>query len=392
MPISIDNNWISNNIHYFINKNVVIITGAGISVPSGIPDFRSKTGIFRDIKDKYKIKGENLFSYKFSLDESTRQIYLEYIHELKTIVDRSKPTDTHRFFKWYVKKSNKLRVYTQNIDGLEEKGGLDKDKLVYLHGNLKNLKCLYCGFTTEFTDKLHKNFKSNLECMKCSETSNGRLKRIKRYLHTNIVHYHQDHPESDFISECIEFDSDCNLFIVVGTSMSVFGVRNMIKYFTKLKSNRNNCILVNLDKCGSEMTKRFDYFYKGTADAFFNSVKSSIEDYELDISIQDISIHEEDASKQDIIQEIPSNKDENLILSKDKNLILSKDKNLILSKDKNLILSKDKNLILSKDKNLILSKDKNLILSKDENLFKKMKRHSLTKDEIVNNFLRLFEE
>lgn len=288
--IYISKDWIQSKAQSFINKKVVIITGAGISVSSGIPDFRSKTGIFKDIRKKYKIKGEDLFSYKFGLDHCTRNVYLDYIYGLKTLIDSCKPSLTHDFFNWFTQFSN-LRVYTQNIDGLEEVAGLKEENLVYLHGNLKYLKCLYCGSNEDFDDPIL--IKKSLQCKKCAKSPNERLKKIPRYLHTNIIHYHQDHPDSDFISSCIKEDSSCDVVIVVGTSLNVFGVQNMVKYFSKICDLR---IFVNLEDCKSNYKKYFTHSYKGTSDEFFVSLKKEIEEYDLDVSLQDISIHEENES------------------------------------------------------------------------------------------------
>lgn len=294
--IKIESSWIQSNIHKFINKNVVIITGAGISVKAGIPDFRSKTGIFSDIYKKFKIKGEDLFTYKFGLNDSTRHIYINYIYNLKKLIDNAKPTFTHNFFKWYQNKCNKLRVYTQNIDGLEEKGGF-KDSLVYLHGNLKYLKCIRCGSLEEFNDvKIEKNKHLNLEffekkdnfgnCKKC-EISIKRHNSIQTFLHTTIVHYYQDHPNSDFISKCIRDDSFADLCIVVGTSLNVFGVRNMIKYFYKMKCE---CFFVNIEDCRNDMKKYFKYLFKGSSDEFFSKIKEYSNIDHCNLSFSDISI------------------------------------------------------------------------------------------------------
>lgn len=314
----ISNEWILENAHVFSQKKVVIIAGAGISVSSGIPDFRSKTGLFQDIKNKYKIKGEELFSYKFGIESRTRKIYLEYICNLKRLINNSNPSYTHKFFKWYAQITS-LRVYTQNIDSLEEKGGLTKDNLVYLHGNLKYLRCLYCGSQSEFNNPT--DILNSPKCTICAKSQNERLKNIPKYLHTNIIHYHQDHPDSDLISKCIRKDSNLDLLIVVGTSLNVFGVKNMVKYFSKFCKNR---IFVSLSNCSSSMKKYFTHFYKGTSDDFFRHVKKSVENYDLDISLQDISIHEENIEKKvlDTESRKPTKKN---ILKKMKRLSLTKE-------------------------------------------------------------------
>ena len=209
----------------FINKNVVIITGAGISVKAGIPDFRSKTGIFSDIYKKFKIKGEDLFTYKFGLNDSTRHIYINYIYNLKKLIDNAKPTFTHNFFKWYQNKCNKLRVYTQNIDGLEEKGGF-KDSLVYLHGNLKYLKCIRCGSLEEFNDvKIEKNKHLNLEFFE----------------------------KKDNFGNCKKCE-------------------------------------ISIEDCRNDMKKYFKYLFKGSSDEFFSKIKEYSNIDHCNLSFSDISI------------------------------------------------------------------------------------------------------
>jgi NAD-dependent SIR2 family protein deacetylase len=55
------------------------------------------------------------------------------------------PSPCHNFLAWLNKKSKLLRVYTQNIDGLEEQAGVEKAKVVYAHGSLLNATCMKCG-------------------------------------------------------------------------------------------------------------------------------------------------------------------------------------------------------------------------------------------------------
>jgi len=66
---TIDINFIRDNKQLFIHKKCVFIVGAGISVESGIPDFRSPTGIFASLKEQFKVIGRDLFTYNFGLRE-----------------------------------------------------------------------------------------------------------------------------------------------------------------------------------------------------------------------------------------------------------------------------------------------------------------------------------
>ncbi|EJW02543.1 hypothetical protein EDEG_03055 [Edhazardia aedis USNM 41457] len=65
----IDKDFIQNNITIFRRKHVIFVVGAGISVNSGIPDFRSKNGIFAEIRKNLNVKGQDLFSFHFSRDQ-----------------------------------------------------------------------------------------------------------------------------------------------------------------------------------------------------------------------------------------------------------------------------------------------------------------------------------
>ncbi|PWA03263.1 hypothetical protein BB558_000578 [Smittium angustum] len=110
------------------SKRVVVITGAGISVASGIADFRSKDGIFSRIRTRYPgefSSGKELFdaSLAFSSTKKTA-IFHEFMNELQNECANSKPTATHKLIAKLQDRQTLLRCYTQNIDGLESKSGL----------------------------------------------------------------------------------------------------------------------------------------------------------------------------------------------------------------------------------------------------------------------------
>ncbi|KAF9751307.1 NAD-dependent histone deacetylase HST3, partial [Nosema granulosis] len=307
-----DNIWIQENIKKFYKRKVVFITGAGISVSSGIPDFRSKNGIFEEIKSKYKVNGVDLFSYRFSIDPKTRSIYLEYISKLKKLVDSSKPSFSHFFFKYFSTRSKKFRVYSQNIDSLEEKAGLfysedSETKLVYLHGDLKYLRCINCGNKEDYIGSgggstTNTEFKE-IFCRSCSTP------RKNIPLHTNIIHYYQDHPYSDLISKCIQKDTGCNLLVVVGTRLDVFGVKNMVRYFRKTSRNLL-AIFVNPEPPKKEIEYLFDFHYPGKSDDFFLVVLRNIEEYKMLRRIKRLSIfnEEDEKAKEEIEKQLVEDK------------------------------------------------------------------------------------
>ncbi|TBU20021.1 Sir2-like telomeric silencing protein [Hamiltosporidium tvaerminnensis] len=287
----IDCKWVRENYKIFNNKRVVIITGAGISVNSGIPDFRSKNGIFNEIKQSLKVQGSDLFTYRYSIQPETRPKYLKFIYKLKELTDESKPTETHNFFVKYKNFSKKMHIYTQNIDGLEEKAGLIFSKesknteIIYLHGNMKFLKCSYCGYQIPFTKTENLKFKisEEIECINCLEREKKRKENHQRstpigVMNTTIIHYYQSHPESSFISEMVSKDTDLNLFIVMGTSLQIYGIKKIVKYFGF--SNRNNkgvSIYVNKEEPRSEFKDVFDFQWKGDCDEFCKEILNLLE-------------------------------------------------------------------------------------------------------------------
>ncbi|SAM85287.1 related to HST4-member of the Sir2p family of NAD(+)-dependent histone deacetylases [Ustilago bromivora] len=111
-------------------RRIAVICGAGISVssPANIPDFRSAHGLFKKLKEKHPTaglsSGKDLFDARLFSSESTSALFYSMVAELKRLADQAEPTIFHRFLKRLDDQGRLQRVYTQNIDGLEEKAGL----------------------------------------------------------------------------------------------------------------------------------------------------------------------------------------------------------------------------------------------------------------------------
>lgn len=106
-------------------KNIVILSGAGVSTGAGIPDYRSPNGIFNQMGLS---NPEEFFS------RSNPQVK-EALKQFHSIISKAEPTPSHKFAKWLNDHGVLRRVYTQNIDGLYQKTGLPKKKIVEFHGN-----------------------------------------------------------------------------------------------------------------------------------------------------------------------------------------------------------------------------------------------------------------
>src|SRR5262249_55665634 len=105
----------------------VVIAGAGISVSSGIPDFRSPDGLFAQLKRRYPkslVSGRDLFDAQLFRDPARTSLFYSFIGHFKSICTEATITPTHTFLKRLHDDGNLFRVYTQNTAPLERRAGL----------------------------------------------------------------------------------------------------------------------------------------------------------------------------------------------------------------------------------------------------------------------------
>ncbi len=193
------------------SRNIVVFTGAGISVPSGIPDFRSADGIYNQ-KTKFKASPEDIISHTFFVN-NTEDFYSFY--KDKMCYPKAEPNAAHKYFADLEKKGKNVIVVTQNIDGLHQKAG---SSIVYeLHGTIHQNFCMRCGrmFGLDYV----MNAKGVPHCDKCG----GIVK-------PNVVLYEEGLDE-DTISRSINAIMTCDTLIIIGTSLRVYPAAGFIRYF-----------------------------------------------------------------------------------------------------------------------------------------------------------------
>ncbi|XP_072826806.1 NAD-dependent protein deacetylase sirtuin-3, mitochondrial isoform X1 [Vicugna pacos] len=122
-------------------RRVVAMVGAGISTPSGIPDFRSPgTGYYSRLQ-QYKVPyPEAIFELAFFFQDP--KPFFTFAKELYP--GNYRPNATHYFLRLLHEKGLLLRLYTQNIDGLERASGIPASKLVEAHGSFASATCTVC--------------------------------------------------------------------------------------------------------------------------------------------------------------------------------------------------------------------------------------------------------
>ncbi|KAM6943483.1 NAD-dependent protein deacetylase sirtuin-3, mitochondrial [Xenentodon cancila] len=182
------------------------MAGAGISTPSGIPDFRSPgSGLY-----------DNLQQYKLPYAEAIFDIH--YFHRNPTpffalakelYPGNYQPNRTHYFVRLLHQKKQLLRMYTQNIDGLERLAGIPPDMLVEAHGTFATATCTSC---------LRKYDGEDLRAAVMSRTV-PKCPTCKGVVKPDIVFFGEELPRH-FLKYLTDFPL-ADLLIVMGTSLEV---------------------------------------------------------------------------------------------------------------------------------------------------------------------------
>lgn len=213
--------------------------------------------------------------------EEMKSAYFTFMAGLKRLSDEAHPTITHEFLKFLKDRSKLLRVYTQNIDGLEYRVGLIADTndkcVVDVHGTLNKLSCTLCQFEVPFKDSLLKAYEEGkgASCFQCEERSQTRVDLGKRPLAVGVltpsILLYNDHPTShsksmngkhrynftcgykmshlcDEIGHYMSMDAPRpntphnrkkvpDMVLVMGTSCKVVGIKKWIKTLSSLLHN-----------------------------------------------------------------------------------------------------------------------------------------------------------
>lgn len=201
------------------SKKTVFFGGAGVSTESGIPDFRSKDGLYNQ---KYKYPPEMILSHTFFM-RYTEEFYKFYKDKMNCL--KYEPNITHIKLAELEKQGKIEAVITQNIDGLHQKAG--SKKVLELHGSILRNYCMNCGkaYNADFIFY-------NEDIPKCE--CGGIIK-------PDVVLYEEGLNEK-ILSESIDYIQRADLMIVAGTSLTVYPASGLLNYF-----RGNNLVLINRD-------------------------------------------------------------------------------------------------------------------------------------------------
>jgi NAD+-dependent protein deacetylase sirtuin 1 len=243
-------------------KKIIVITGAGISVSCGIPDFRSKgVGLYHTL-DCSSIEipsAELLFDLEFfRIDPNPFYRFCKMLIPKPEIM----PSTSHCFISTLEKKKKLLRNYTQNIDGLERKVGISHSKLIECHGSMSKFKCTRCPKKVSLEDVAEDIQSSRVLYCKCGSV-----------LKPMITFFGEDVPSA--FNKAIGIDaSKCDLIIVIGTSLKVGGsVVSLLANTTHVPHILINKDMVTLPKA---VGKDFDAILLGDCDSIADFISESL--------------------------------------------------------------------------------------------------------------------
>ena len=150
-------------------KRIMVLSGAGISVSCGIPDFRSKDGIYSTLQSegKYELDDpQDMFDKQYFL--SNPAMFYSFAHRI--FPSNFVPSSAHRFIKLIEDRGQLLRNYSQNIDTLEQIAGIQS--VMQCHGSFASASCTdpSCGYTCKGSQVANAIFEQRVPaCPRCEE-------------------------------------------------------------------------------------------------------------------------------------------------------------------------------------------------------------------------------
>lgn len=189
-------------------KKILVVAGAGMSVSCGIPDFRSKDGIYAMIEhmDTHFPEPECLFQIEYF-----RQDPSPFFQLVRNVFAHSPaPSKTHHFLKMLQDKKKLLRLYSQNIDGLEEAAGVTK--YIPCHGSFAWSSCMRCKHRVQ-TSTLMSVIQAGVIPTCSKDDCRGVLKPEITFFGELL----SDHVSTSVTKDRLQAD----LLLVIGTSLKV---------------------------------------------------------------------------------------------------------------------------------------------------------------------------
>ena len=193
-------------------RNVVVLTGAGISTESGIPDFRGPQGVWTKDPDAEKLSN---IHYYLS-DPRIRQ--KAWRSRLDTLAWNAQPNAGHRALAALEQRGKLHTLITQNIDGLHQLAGNSAEKVIEIHGTMRYVRCMSCDYYAPMdiiAARLQAG-EADPDCPQCG----GILKSATISFGQNLV--------AADLQRAEQAAATCDLLLAVGSTLSVYPAAGVV--------------------------------------------------------------------------------------------------------------------------------------------------------------------
>ena len=191
---------------------ITVLTGAGISTDSGIPDFRGPNGIWT--KNPEAEKASNI--QNFISDPKVRKA--SWRDRLDNRAWSADPNDGHKALVQLERRNKMVALLTQNVDGLHHAAGSSPAKVVEVHGTLREVACLECDYRDDMQVALNRvrQGEDDLDCPECG----GILKSA-------TISFGQSLVQRDLL-RAEAAAQNCDLMIAIGTTLGVYPIAAVV--------------------------------------------------------------------------------------------------------------------------------------------------------------------
>ena len=193
-------------------RRVTVLTGAGISTDSRIPDFRGPQGVWTKNPEAEK---QATLQHYVSDPEVRRRAWR---HRLDSPVWAAEPNPGHSALRRLEERGKLHLLITQNIDGLHHAAGSDPDRIVEIHGSAREVVCLECDFRAPMDAALDRVRRGDDDprCPDCE----GILKSATISFGQSLVF--EDLKRAEAAAQA------CDLLLAVGTTLAVYPIANVV--------------------------------------------------------------------------------------------------------------------------------------------------------------------
>lgn len=190
-------------------RRVVVLTGAGISTASGIPDFRSPGGRWSNYRP--------VVIQDFLTSESSREEYWRYKGQTWQVIQQAEPNPAHRALTELAEAGRVALLVTQNVDGLHARSGFPADRLIRVHGTDAEVVCVECD-RREARATAQRIWEDGIAVPRCD--CGGAWKPA-------TISFGQSLVEED-LERSFRAAASCDLFLAIGSSLVVGPINQLL--------------------------------------------------------------------------------------------------------------------------------------------------------------------